>query len=987
MVLVREDPATRESNAPCSGVLDSNGPQVLGASSTELFAATLSVHSPGGTSSSGAVVAVSPSSTGAEAGHDTLGAPSDSQANVTAEALSFVRRSRRRGGRARKKPLWRKQDSAAVAADASGTTATESLTGLAAPPKTSDSAETVWRPPPLSKRERSENVFFSALNEIRNAENDAFLFLDVSHCGVSNRKAKTLGMAIREAARKRRLGGIALDMGRNPLNASALEAFVEALLGADGSPLPTQELDGLFTVLDFSECDLYDNLEKGDGDESRHLVARPLLRLLRSPACSVLAHCVLDGSRGLSEESAVFLLTALAEKPMATDARAGADTLTRVPGDTSALGTSTAAGAAPRRHGSTAAAPSTPRHILQIHNIYPESTIRALWETARRLENRVGTDDAARHEERSSAAAGRTCLKMSLEESRLVLTLGDGTWAIYTDVPHLDAAVEEAGDNAILGDAEQRCRLTADPGRRHQSSPRAATGDSSAASSPQRPALSNRTQSTPAADTEKQSTSTLDALVLDAAASGDGNETTTDAAMLACTPRGNEDTPDDADGYDFYQLFEALEQIQDTDRDGAARSEVNDYLDSLLHGLDRLLGLDANHFSGLALETPFSPVASGAAVADRSMSWSPSRPPDDGNDDDVGKSMRTTDARGPNLVSGSSMENLPASLEPSSLCALPEQSYDPEVSSQGLPLLLRVLVANLTVLERGIWALPEPAPRENQAGLWIERPVSLARYRYLCVLQRLVQARRAAIDSALASTSALSLVMMMFLDHPWSNCVHAVLLSIVEQVSDAARWSPNEHTNAADTTPGRQLCSQLWFGEAIAGQSEASQQVSSSGSHAASVSTELARCSVLEAIYRGVCADFEWYQRQLLQQRKPSEAVSEPGQLWERRKQGTHLASLPYLARCLECAETLAQQDPGFAKRLEADANYQQLLAFQDGRAVTYLRRVAAGRQQELCGPRPERNRSVDGSERFGSSVFIDWSSLLNVLRRGHYVS
>ncbi|KAF6003973.1 hypothetical protein F1559_004537 [Cyanidiococcus yangmingshanensis] len=817
----------------------------------------------------------SSTSVAAESMNHSTGTGDESQGEETSDskpsaaALALDKRRKRRSGRARKKPLWRKSDSAAGNQPVATTLRDTKSLHETSPGELLSSGPS-WRPPPLSKRERSENFFFSALNEIRNAEDRTVLFLDVSHCGVSNRKAKTLGMVIGEAARKRQLGGIALDLGRNPLNAGSIAAFVDALLGAHERP-DSKALDGLFTVLDFSECDLFDDA-KSANTECDHLVATHLLRLLRSPACSALVRCVLDGSRGLSAESAVRLLQAFTEQ--APDQTRPGQNEQHEPQSRRRTGRgssqATLSATTGKAGNSSQSDLGAPRHILQIHNIYPESTIRALWETAQRMEAEAVADSAGTPERSSKGS-----IRISQEESRLVMTPGCGFWVIHTDMPRLDASSEDVDHGSLVSDAERASRHAESPTRKRLS-PAPSSDDEATEPSEERSA-SIVLQDGAFATANMRSGSSVE--------SKDDDIDQRRNEGVAC---GNHDehgrydeletVEDSEEVYDFQQLFEALEQVQDIDKESAVRLEVNEHLESLVSALDRLLGLEQNTSAG-AFEMPYSPLGLGPRNASNLQSI-PNRHERSSNG-----SLNLSAGLAGNLLAE---EVSPAVLQPEP--CRPRLAYDFESAEHQLPFLLRVLATNLSVLERGIVTLPEPLPRENQMGILIERPASLTRYRYVCLLQRLVQARRAGIDLALISSQVLLFALTMFVDHPWSNCIHAVLLSIVEHASEQDRWLHSAAPNIHKPHPGAQLFSQIWFGDAHA-LSLPSER--STGDHPEDAKcsvvecspsppppspppNDVPRCTVLQAIYRGVCTDAEWCSRQQQHHHdhQPSEDVS-----------------------------------------------------------------------------------------------------------------
>jgi hypothetical protein len=889
-------------------------------------------------------------------------------------AATLEKRRKRRSGRARKKPLWRKQD--AISSDQEGDhTASDLEAGPEVLSKGPCLSAVSWRPPPLSKRERSENFFFSALNEIRNAEDNTVVFLDVSHCGVTSRKAKTLGMAIREAARKHQLGGIALDLGRNPLNASSLSAFVSALL-SDAEQDNAKNLDGLFTVLDFSECDLFDD-GKGASSEPEQLVATPLIRLLRSPACSALVRCVLDGSRGLSAESAVRLLEALIAEH---DESSGSDQ-DRTQPSRRAPSPSTPSVATVRPVTNAQSGHVVPRHILQIHNIYPENTIRTLWEKARRLTGEPAPSSSAVALDANHILETSAPVRISQEESRLVFTLGRGDWLIHTDVPRLDPSSEELDPGRVTLDAERSRRSPDSPGR-HRQSPTLHPADGAAEPGQEKSNSLSRGDGA-AGNAEKWSSSSA-------------NTTTGMDQSIGAGPVGKngvenhqqestETIGESEDVYDFHQLFEALEQIQDTDNDPGVRAEVNEHLESLGSALDRLLGLEPGPGAS-PFDVPVSPLGLGTSNTGGlgSLTHRLERPSNGHEDIHLNRERHALE------------EELPATAEQRQPNRMPP-AYDLESSEQRLPFLLRVLVANLSILERGVLALPEPTPRENQLGILIERPASLTRYYYISLLQRLVRARRASIDRALVSSQVLLFAFTMFLDHPWSNCMHTALVAMIEQISEQERWLAPMRTDTACEHPGTLLFSQIWFGDKHALSTKTGHpsyhQREERSVDGSCPTGDIPRCSVLQAIYRGVCADAEWCNRQhhhqqeqqLSRDRQVNE--SQTSAYSEKRIEVVHLGHLPYLACCLEKIEDLARQHQQVEQALKANPDYQQLLVFDNGRAMALLREIAATKHRELCGPKPERSRSLDGIERPGASVFIDWSSLLNLLKRGQQFS
>ena len=324
-------------------------------------------------------------------------------------ARSLERRRRRHGWRLRQRLTGRTRGGRGDRAQA-------------AEVSTTSSPLSVWAPPPLTRRENAEGVFFGALNEIRHANDGAVLRLDLSRCGVSLRKAKALGGAIGKAARKRRLGGVALDLSRNSLDANSLHAFVEALLAP--TPLPSatstamagdrgdattsvEALHGLFVSLDLQECDLEDApVDRVEG--TMRPAAEPLLQLLLSVACERLERCVLDSSRGLSERSAELLVRGLAEaKTSPTDPAGNAANST------------------------TDARPSPLRRVLRAHNLYPESALRTLHDVAQA----VARERAAREEPHDSQATGAEGVTTSADPSTACFALGGSTWVLQTNVP------------------------------------------------------------------------------------------------------------------------------------------------------------------------------------------------------------------------------------------------------------------------------------------------------------------------------------------------------------------------------------------------------------------------------------------------------------------------------------------------------------------------------------------------------------------------
>eukprot|EP00166_Cyanidium_caldarium_P005049 ctg_580.g162 len=328
----------------------------------------------------------------------------------TRPARSLERRRRRHGWRFRHRLAGRTRDGRGDRAQAADVSSTSSPL-------------LVWAPPPLVRRENAEGVFFGALNEIRHANDGAVLRLDLSRCGVTLRKAEALGGAIGKAARKRRLGGVALDLSQNSLDANSLHAFVEALLaptplrpatstvmaGSCGDATTSVEaLRGLFLSLDLQGCDLEDApVDRVEG--TMRPTAEPLLRLLLSVACERLERCVLDSSRGLSERSAELLVRGLAEaKTPPTDPAGNAV------------------------NPATDARPSPPRRVLRAHSLYPESALRTLHDVAQAVA-REGA--APREEPHDSQAAGAEGATTSTDPTTACFALGGSTWVLQTDVP------------------------------------------------------------------------------------------------------------------------------------------------------------------------------------------------------------------------------------------------------------------------------------------------------------------------------------------------------------------------------------------------------------------------------------------------------------------------------------------------------------------------------------------------------------------------